>query len=310
MWETKLEFIRPGLQALIQDMGRAGLQSSGVPQGGAMDIRSMIIGNRLVGNNDNNPVIEIVLLGPKIKTTGDAYIAITGAAIEVKINDKPSPMYETLHIPSGSIIDLGTITKGARSYLAINGEWKIGEWLGSSSPLPIIDIKSLHSHQIKKNSRLVINTQKLISKKTFAKNLRPSFDNKNTIRVIVGPEYHMMSRSNQSYFFKTEFTIHKNSNRMAVSMVESIPNYKKQRELISSANLIGTIQLTNQGQPLILMNDGGTTGGYPRIANVISTDLPKIAQLKAGQKINFELVDLDFAVKEFKKEKELLLSIS
>lgn len=310
MWETNLEFLRPGLQTSTQDNGRAGNQAWGVPIGGVMDTRSTVIGNRLVGNDDDNPILEIALLGPKIKTTGDAYIALTGAEIEIKVNDNAAAMYETIHVPSGSIIDLKNITNGARSYLAINGDWKIDRWLDSCSPLPIADLKTLHSNQITKNSKLVINTQKMVRKKTCPPSLRTEYGFQKTIRVVTGPEYDLMSRSNQDYFLNSTFTIHKNSNRMAVSMVDCIPEYKNQTELISSANLVGTIQLTKQGQPLILMNDGGTAGGYPRIANVITTDLPAVAQLTAGQKINFKLVDLDFAVNEFKKEKELLNSIT
>ncbi len=308
MWETKLEFLRVGLQTSIQDDGRIGMQSYGVPKGGAIDTRSMIIGNRLVGNDDNTPIIEMALTGPKIKVTGDAYIAVTGAEIDLKINDKKADMYETLYIPSGSIINLGTITKGARSYLAINGKWKTDKWLDSCSSLPISNIKKLQSNLITKNKLLIINTQKLISKKKCPLSLRTKFQTQNILRLIKGPEYDLMSIANQKFFIEAEFTIHKNSNRMAVSLEECIPNYDNQKELISSANLIGTIQITKQGQPLILMNDGGTTGGYPRIANVISADLPKITQLKAGQKVMFELVDLDFAVNELKKEKELLHS--
>lgn len=308
MWETSLEFLRPGLHSFIHDAGREGLQSQGIPRGGVMDSRSTIIGNRLVGNIDNNPIIEMALRGPKIKTMGDAYMAITGAEIKITINNKVVDMYETLHVPSGSTIDLGTINKGARSYLALNGEWKVDQWLESCSPIPIINLKNLQSNLLAKNSKLVINTQKMISKKRCPENLR-HLDNQNTIRIIRGPEYDLMSSSNQSYLSDSEFTIHKNSNRMAVSTEEYIPNYQNEKELISSANLIGTIQLTNQGQLLILMNDGGTTGGYPRIANVISADIPKVAQLTAGQKINFQLVDIDFAINELKKEKELLNSI-
>jgi len=148
-----------------------------------------------------------------------------------------------------------------------------------------------------------------VHKKSYPKNLRPNFDLLETIRIMRGPEYRHLSPDNKTYLSNSDFTVHKNSNRMAVSMVECIPNFNDQKELISSANLVGTIQLTKQGQPLILMQDGGTTGGYPRIANVISVDLPKIAQLKAGQKLNFQLIDIDFAVSEIKKEKELLNSI-
>lgn len=310
MWETRLEFTRPGLQTSIQDMGREGRQSQGVPRGGVMDTRSMLIANSLVGNAANNPILEIALIGPKIKVTGDAYIAVTGAPIDIKVNGVSSVMYETLHIQSGSTIELGAISDGARSYLAINGAWKIDRWQGSCSPLPIINPKSLLSNQILKNSKLIINTQKLINKKNCPPNLRFRFDTQMTLSVLQGPEFGLLSSVNQKYFFESAFTIHKNSNRMAVSMIECIPNFENEHELISSANLIGTIQLTKEGQPMILMNDGGTTGGYPRIANVITVDLPKIAQLKTGQKIKFQLVDLDFAVNEYKKEKELLLSIA
>ena len=309
MWETSLQFLRAGLQTSIQDTGRTGMQSYGLPKGGAIDTHSMIIANRLVGNDHSTPTLEIALVGPKIKVTGDAYIAVTGAEIDLSINNSKAEMYETIHVASGSVIDLGTIKNGARSYLAINGKWQIDKWLDSCSPLPISNIKSLQSNQMTNNRILIINTQKLISKKKCPTQLRTKFHTQNKLRVLRGPEYSLMSSDNQKFFEETEFTIHKNSNRMAVSLEESIPNYENQKELISSANLVGTIQLTKQGQPLILMNDAGTTGGYPRIANVITADLPKVAQLRASQKVIFEFVSLDYAIKELEKEKEILLSL-
>jgi len=307
MWDTKLTVIKPGLQTFIVDHGRSDHLSLGVPMGGAMDKRSMIIANRLVGNQDHSPIIEATLVGPKLKIVGDAYISVAGGNVDFKIDDIPAKMYETIHVKSGSTVSLGHVNQGVRSYLAINGNWQLHKWLDSYSQLPAVNLKSLQKNILLKNSELNINTQKLVHKKVCPFKLR--FQQDNIIRILSGPEYNMLTTGAKVMLAHQEFTIHKNSNRMAVSVEEKLPVPKKQIDLISSANLLGTIQLTKQGQPLILMNDAGTTGGYPRIANVITNDLQKIAQVSAGQKVRFKIVNLDFAYKELKKEKELLLSL-
>ena len=310
MWQSKLKFISPGIQTLILDRGRIGHQAQGVPHGGFLDTTAAIVANKLVNNDDYHPILEVTLTGPKIEVTGDVYIAITGGNINFTINGSSAKMYETIHVKSGSIITLGSVKSGARSYLAIGGDWQVNKWLRSTSPIPKIKIKDIEKNKITKQSILKINVKKLITKKVCPPHLKYREFENNIIRVTKGPEFDSLNDHEKNYFLNETFNIHQNSNRMAISFEESIPDYLTNVEMISSAVLPGTIQITNQGKPMILQNDAGTTGGYPRIANVITKDLPKVAQLSSGQKVNFELVTLEIAYKALQKEKEMLLSFS
>jgi biotin-dependent carboxylase-like uncharacterized protein len=290
---TCFRFIRPGLQATVQDKGRYGYQHLGVPQGGVLDKSSAKIANWLVGNDDYNPVLEIALMGPTIEITGKCQIALTGADMSATIDGKAIGMYKSIKVKSGSVLSFAKLICGCRTYLSIGGTWDIKPWLSSFSA-SVSNIEELTPGSImNKDNFLKVKINKFIPKRKFPKSERPAFKSSLEIRVLKGPEHNEFPTAFIKTFYNQFYQITEQFNRMGCRLKGKNNGYREPQEIISSAAIPGTIQITNSGQPIILLNDAPTTGGYPRIANVISKDSDKLAQLKTGDKIKFILVTLE-----------------
>ncbi|MCH2084038.1 MAG: biotin-dependent carboxyltransferase family protein [Saprospiraceae bacterium] len=283
----KLHFEKVGLQTSVQDFGRIGHQASGVPVGGAMDQKSMKRANLLVGNPLDTPVLEITLLGPRIRMEGSGVIAIAGADLSAQINGKRLLLNQLIKVEDGDILKFGRPKRGCRAYLAVGGEWLLPEWLGSRSAafyLPdatpesiptkgsTIGIRAWEGHQLSEISWL--DGEEV-----------PEY----SIRVLPGPEFDTFSRVEVAHFFSQQYEVSNDSNRMGYRLEADVKIEGKRKELISSAVVPGTIQITSAGNPIILMRDAQTTGGYHRILNVIEEDLNKIAQMKAREKLRFSI---------------------
>lgn len=278
---------KSGLLTTIQDHGRSGYASFGVPVGGAMDQNAMDIANKLVDNEPNTPVLEMTIMGAKIVFSAATQIAITGANLSPKVNGLGVNLYETIDIENGDILDFGRCQNGCRAYLAIRGKWHVEKWLNSASAAST-NVKALTPQSIiKKDSKLIINPLNKISKKKYPLEKRVDYNSPFTIRVSPAPEFEEFSRYSIADFFSKRHQITPDSNRMGYRLASSLIDFKPQKELISSGVVPGTIQITNSGQPIILMRDAQTTGGYYRFLNVISEDLNTLAQAKPGDEIQF-----------------------
>lgn len=287
---TKLHFLKTGLQTTIQDGGRTGYQSYGIPISGAMDKQSANLANLIVGNEVDTPVLEITLLGPKIQFEGSCQIAITGANLSPKINHQPVSNYETINVKDGAILSFGATQIGCRSYLAVRGHWQIKKWLDSYSALPN-NVEATPESYIQKEKPLQIETAPRIPKKILPLDKQPIYPNSLKIKVLPGPEFEQFSNYTIGYFFSGTHKITNESNRMGYRLDTRLNDFKPQKEVISSGIIPGTIQITRAGQPVILMSDAQTVGGYYRIANVLTEDLNKLAQLKPGEEVAFILMD-------------------
>ncbi len=283
-------------------MGRSGHQAFGVPVGGVMDRTAAQLANWLVGNPLDFPVLEITLLGPHILFDGKCQIAITGADLSAQIDGAEIAMNETAEIANKSVLSFGRIKNGCRAYLAIGGQWETKKWLESSSPLsthPALTPDSV----FQKGSILKIQTKPLIPKRKAPAAYFRKVENPMEIRVTEGPEFGLFSAKSIGFFFSTKFKITPDSNRMGYRLDTSIVDYKHNKEIISSGIVPGTVQVTNAGYPIVLMMDAQTTGGYPRIANVISADMGKLAQMKPGDELRFSLVGMEEAAVAMSQER-------
>ncbi|WP_421978539.1 biotin-dependent carboxyltransferase family protein [Roseivirga seohaensis] len=287
---ARLHFLKSGLQTTVQDLGRHGVQDLGIPINGAMDKASAQLANQLVGNDANSPVLEITLLGPKIQFEGPCQIAITGADLSAEINGNTIPLFRTINIEHGDVLSFGKPLIGCRAYLAINGKWDIQSWLGSFSASATNTAQTTPDSIIEKDQILEIIRGKEQPIIAISESERTSLSIEVPIKVYSGPEFEAFSDVEKQSFFGDSFTIGQDSNRMGYRLKEALNCYTKKEEVISSGVIPGTIQITNSGQPIVLMADAQTTGGYPRIANVSSTDLDRLAQFKPGDKVKFELI--------------------
>ena len=283
-----ISVINPGLYTTIQDSGRHGYQRYGVPLSGPMDPRASREANLLVGNQAQDSLMEFTLAGPQLQTSGTGWIAVTGAKVDVHLNGRRVPMYECIEINGKCTLTFGLMPKGCRSYLAIRGKWQVGQWLSSTSAAPVLGKELTPDSLIHKSQTFEVHSGDETSISTF----KPLELTTAVLRIMAGPEYRKIEAAHLKYFLTHKFTVSPQANRMGIRLNEKLPQYQPQTEVISSGIVTGTVQITNEGQPIILTADAQTTGGYPRIANIISADFDKTAQLRPGDPVQFELTSI------------------
>ena len=300
MYKINLHIVHPGLQTTIQDQGRHHYAAYGVPIGGALDRYAAQLGNWLVDNPLDHPVLEITYSGPKILIQGGCQIAITGANITPHINEQPIPLWQTITLSDTTTLSFGQLKDGCRCYLAIRGNWNIPTWLGSYSTLSYGDVTSA----LDKGDTLEIHLYPPIETKTF----QPPFTYSNHIevRVLPGPEFSWFTPASLNNLISQNYRLSPQCNRMGYRLEGQPLKLKEKKEMISSGIIPGTIQVTGSGHPIILLADAQTTGGYPRIANVISTDVDTLAQLKPGDEVKFKIVPLSEAQELYRKRAKVV----
>lgn len=286
MSKLELYIVKPGLLTTIQDGGRKGFQHLGVPFGGPMDEKSANGANWLVGNALGSPLLEITLVGPEIKFIGSGTIAIAGANLSPEINHQEIAMNQTLDISDGDTLSFGGCKYGCRSYLAVGGDWRVNEWLQSVSAY-----NSFFTPQsiLKKEDRILINASQTTAKQLSASQ-NMIFPHEVQVRMAKGPEFNQFSQRVIDQLLQHGHEVSQGANRMGYRLTTKFDNYSNKVELISSGIIPGTIQISNEGQPIILMKDAQTTGGYPRFATIIKEDLNIVGQLKPGDIIWFTFI--------------------
>jgi antagonist of KipI len=308
-----IKIIRQGLLTTLQDAGRNGYRSIGIGSNGAMDIYAMKFANYLAGNNENKAVMEINFPAPEILFQEDAIISLTGADFTATINETAVPLWSTLFVKKDSILKFNKPNWGTKLYLAVYKGWQAQKWLNSYSTHLKVGAGGYSGRALQKND--IINFNSIIfpsiENKIFPWHISANDWNKiyqplNEIRCIKGVEWNLLDDISKQNFEKNNFSISHQSDRMGYCLKSESLLLQEPTELISSAVDAGTIQLLPDGNCIVLMADHQTTGGYPRIAAVLKKDLPKLAQTKPGQAINFIIVSLKEAEEEFILMKQTL----
>ena len=295
------EIIRAGINSTFQDLGRNNLYHIGIPFSGAMDNRNYLLANKLIGNDRNDPVIEFAYQGPHLKYHGDKLnIAITGDVnFKVKKGDKltDGKCYQTFILENNDELDIISTNKSVYGYLAISGKFDLKFQWSSCSTNTRANIGSNNGAKLSDNQKINIKqiNQNLSNRKLNYVNTKIE-----NIRVIKGTNFNYFSDEGKRNFFKNEFKVSKLSDRMGMRLegkkIENIIDTN-----IRSEGLIkGVIQVPADGNPIIMLSDHGTIGGYPKIGVVISADYDKLVQLTPGSTIKFQEVDLNSAETLFK----------
>ncbi len=232
----KIKFHKSGLHTTIQDIGRYGCQTKGIPTSGAMDQESYTLANKLLQQKENTPALEITLIGPKIEFTANCEIAITGANISPKIDNEQVKINQVLKIGAGSILSFGSVVNGCRSYIGIRGNWKLEKWLNSFSSYSMNELILPEKSKIAKGDELEIEQQTQEQKLKFSNFRVKPFDSDISIEVIKGPEFDQFSDTLKQQFFMKKFTISGDSSRMAYTLNEKFNDYTIEKEMISSGS--------------------------------------------------------------------------
>jgi antagonist of KipI len=291
---SEIKILKPGFFTTIQDLGRFGFQQYGMPVSGAMDLYSFKRANFLVGNDQNEACLEATAIGPTIEFESETAIAICGADMNPEINGSEIEMYKTVHVNSGDKLSFKGLKSGFRTYISFGGGIDVPLVMGSKSTYLRGRIGGIEGRQLKSGDRLKLGEYSSKTKMTqIEKRLIPIYKDCFTARIIPGPEADYFTVKGLVKFLNSEFTLTEQCDRMGYRLSGKKIQHKSSSEIISSGIEFGTIQVPAHGNPIIMMADRQTTGGYPRIANVISVDLPYLAQLQAGDKIRFQEITIE-----------------
>jgi len=278
-----LKVLKPGLYTTVQDLGRYGHRDIGVPIAGAMDVESVKKANLLLENNENDAVLEITMTGPTLQFDTDTYISLSGAHIVATLNNEPIDNYSVIKIGKGDILSYGRLELGFRGYIAIKGGFQTKKVLDSRSQFyPVTK-----SARLKDGDEVPYSETKNYEPKISEVKIEEHFEN-NILKVYKGPEFSLLSDGQLTEIFAKPYTVSKENNRMAYQLSELISGHS--HSMLTSGTLPGTIQLTPAGRMIILMKDGQTTGGYPRILQLSEESISVLAQKKYGDELKFKLV--------------------
>lgn len=277
-----LKVLKSGFYTTVQDSGRIGFRDKGVPVSGVMDAISVERINSLLENKASAAVLEITMTGPTLLFEQDTYICLAGALISPTLNNQPIDYYKVHKVQAGDILSYGRLEKGFRSYLAIKGGLLTAKVLESRSQYFPLTAKKC----VVENEELPFEVCKAFEPKISELKVDTYLDH-GILNVTRGPEFDLMEDKHLETLFSGGFTISKENNRMAYQLSEKIEGHA--HSMLTSATLPGTVQLTPAGKLIVLMKDGQTTGGYPRILQLSEMAICVLAQKKLGDTINFKL---------------------
>ena len=294
---------KAGLLTTLQDTGRKGYQQFGIPVAGAMDQYSLNLANILVGNAPSEAALEITLLGPTISFTDKALIAVAGGDFPVKLNGKEVKSYETIQVVEGDELAIGAAIKGCRGYIAVKGGFDVPVVMGSKSTYLRGGFGGYMGRQLKEGDEIsILLTEKELSYRRIPATMIPNYEDVYTARVIMGPENDRFTESGLSTFLNNEYILSNQCDRMGYRAEGPIIEHTNGADIISGGINLGAIQVPGHGNPIIMMADRQTTGGYTKIANIITVDISRLAQLKPGNKIRFKSITIEEAQQLIKQQ--------
>ncbi|MEB3366713.1 5-oxoprolinase subunit C family protein [Saccharopolyspora mangrovi] len=297
-----------GLSTTVQDSGRDGQYAIGMPPSGAMDQYSLAVGNMLVGNPDGAAALEATYIGPELEFTDARSVAVTGADSGVTINGDEAPTWQTLRVSAGDVLAVQQVRAGARPYIAIAGGVDVPLYLGSRSTYMLTGIGGFEGRALADGDRLPVGaagSAPPVGTEVPAE-LRPEFPELTALRIVVGLcAYRLTERALES-FLGTEWRVTKDADRVGYRLrggsLEFIEREQPfgagsdQANVVDLGYPVGSVQVPGGDEPIVLLNDAVTGGGYATIGTVISVDRDRMAQARTGGKVRFEQVDVNEAV--------------
>ena len=293
MTKNKIIVLREGINSTFQDLGRNNFYHIGLPFSGAMDKRNYLIVNKLVGNQYNEAVIEFAYQGPLLKIEeGNINFAISGdVKFNIKKDDKlfNGQCYKTYFLSKNDEIDIISTNKSVYGYFAVSGGFELNKNFGSFSTTVRANVGSNNGNKLSKNEKFLI---KDIINKNISKNIQYINSKVEYIRILKGTNFDYFSDNSINDLTSKKFIVSKLSDRMGMRLQGSKIKNTKETNIRSEGLVKGVIQVPADGDPIIMLSDHGTIGGYPKIAVVISADYDKLIQTPPGNTVKFKLIEL------------------
>lgn len=311
MKQKLFKVLKPGLHTTIQDLGRIGFQQYGIVVAGAMDQYAMQMANLLVGNDRQEAVIEVTLMGPTFEILSDCIISICGAHLSSTVDGSPIKMWKSIKVKKGQVLSFGAPIAGVRTYIAVLGGIEATSIMGSKSTYVKGKMGGFQGRELVTDD--IIDGWPIINEKVVGRMLPyrhiQSYRKDIEVRVVMGPDEEAFTDEGIETFFGSIYKVTSQADRMGYRFKGPKIKHKKTADIISDAIPFGGIQVPANGEPIILMADRQTTGGYTRIGTVISVDLPLVAQALPGSSIAFRPVSVEKAQLLYRKQERLMNDI-
>lgn len=278
--------IAPGVLSLLQDSGRFGQSALGLTSGGPMDTISASWANRLLGNDNNAPLIECSVGGLQLRANNNSYIAVTGATLPLSINGQAAEQWTTHKVQAGDVIELGMVSQGLRAYLAVAGGFTVTPQFGSVSTVLREGIGGLNGSKLQSGDLLTTQIVKQLPRLSLPQPYRPQFNRVLTLRLIEGYQADSFLSTERQRFYLNSYQVTPQADRMGYKLKGAAISCQ-QSQLLSEGICYGAVQIPPDGQPIVLLNDRQTLGGYPKIGSVLSLDCALLAQAGAGTEVYF-----------------------
>jgi antagonist of KipI len=293
------EVLKPGTFTTIQDLGRYGYQKYGLAVSGSVDSYSHRMANLLAGNQEKAAVLEVTLVGLKLKVLKPTVIAVAGGDMQLKLNEKLVANWSSTKVQEGDILQFSGVRSGCRSYLATAGGFDVPYVLGSRSTDTLAGIGGLEGRALQKGDLLYARDLASSKLKLPRRRLHPTFipdypDNVD-VRVILGPQADSFTEKGIETFLSSTYTVSKDLDRMGCRLEGETIEHKSGADIISEGIFMGAIQVPKNGLPIVFLVGRRSVGGYTKIGGVIAVDMMKLAQVKQGNKIRFHEIDIEEA---------------
>lgn len=303
---TSLKVERPGLFTTLQDQGRPGCRHWGIAPGGAVDSFAAAAANWLVGNSSSAPVLECTQEGPVLRADGPVVVAVTGAKVSPLVNGRPAPLWESFFVAPGDDLSLGRAGWGLRAYVSVAGGFEAERWLGSRSTCLAAHRGGLQGRALRSGDELQIGpvAQTPATGRSLEVDQAKVYGS-GPIRVMAGPHMDWLDAPGRAHLLGGEYMVSPHCDRMGCRL-EGPHLTLPELELLSFGVTSGCIQVPGSGQPILLLVDHQSTGGYPVPATVIRADLPRAAQLAPGDRVSLREVNVGEAMEAWRFQRELI----
>ena len=306
---STFEVVEGGFYTTVQDLGRYGFQRYGIPVSGAMDVYALRLANILLGNDEDNAALEMTLVGPKLEFLEDTTVALAGANLAPRLNGRPAPMWRAFRVQRGSLLTFDGPMVGKQTYLALPGGIDVPLQMGSRSTYVRAGLGGHEGRTLRPGDRISaaqLGDKQRPNTATIPDDLIPQRMDECPLRVVMGPQSDAFTPEGIAAFFSGAYTVSQQSDRVGHRLEGPHIAHARGADIVSDGIPFGAVQITGDGQPVILMADRGTTGGYTKIATVIAVDIPKLAQALPGNTLTFHAVSVEEAHRLLSEQEEAI----